>query len=107
MREISVLLLCAISLAFACPQEIRKFLKLNGLMLAPDAAAYLACNFNTVSTDVVKRFVDCVLAAPALEDNRVTKVVCEQILSNWKSDFGASGEVLFLINALGVGYYLF
>ncbi|KAL5963522.1 DNA polymerase epsilon subunit 2, partial [Taenia solium] len=82
--------------------EVKKLLKLNGLILAPDAAVYLASNFNTVSADVVKRFVDCVLSAPALEDNRVTKAVCEQILTNWKFDSGASGEVLFLTNALDV-----
>ncbi|VDK39966.1 unnamed protein product [Taenia asiatica] len=79
---------------------------MNGLVLVPDAAVYLASNFSTVSTNVVKRFVDCVLSAPALEDNRVTKAVCEQILTNWKSDSGTSGEVLFLTNALDVGQIL-
>ncbi|KAH9278824.1 DNA polymerase epsilon subunit 2 [Echinococcus granulosus] len=83
-------------------REIKKFLKLNGLLLAPDAATYLASTFDTISTDVVKRFVDCVLSTPSLEGNRVTKVICEQILTNWKSESDASGEVLFLINALDV-----
>ncbi|KAL5103635.1 DNA polymerase epsilon subunit 2 [Taenia crassiceps] len=82
--------------------EIKKLLKLNGLILAPDAAAYLASTFTTVSADVVKRFVDCVLSAFALDDNRVTKVVCEQILANWNSASDTSGEVLFLIKALDV-----
>ncbi|VDM18097.1 unnamed protein product [Hydatigera taeniaeformis] len=83
-------------------QEVKKLLKLNGLLLAPDAAEYLASTLDIVSGDAVRRFVECVLFVPALEDNRVTKSVCEQILTSWKSSSSACAEVIRLINALDV-----
>lgn len=77
-------------------------------MLAPDASAYLNTTLaaSATSADVVKRFVDCVLANPGLESNRVTKSLCEEILSTWQSESESSEEILFLINALDVSYFL-
>ena len=82
-------------------------LKLNGLTLAPDASAYLATTLTASATSAdVKRFVESVLASTFLEDNRVTKTLCERILSTWQSEFESSEEVLFLINALDVSHSL-
>ncbi len=82
-------------------------MKLNGLILAPDASAYLASSFSSVSNDVVKRFIECVLSHSGLDGNRVSKSVCEDILSEWKSESTASEQFFYPINALDVPRFMY
>uniref|UniRef100_A0A0R3TL36 DNA polymerase II subunit 2 n=1 Tax=Rodentolepis nana TaxID=102285 RepID=A0A0R3TL36_RODNA len=83
-------------------QDIKKLLKLNGFILAPDASTYLTSTLGSnITSDVVKRFVESVLSSfSGLAGNRVTKSVCEKILSEWKSDKSSAENAIFLINAL-------
>lgn len=86
-------------------QDIKKLLKLNGFILVPDASTYLTSSLgNDINSDVVKRFVDSVLSSSSgVVGNRVTKSVCEKILSDWKANDSATENAIFLINALDVG----
>lgn len=81
-------------------------MKLSGLVLAPDASAYLSSQFSSVSIDVVKRFIVCVLSHAKLEGNRVSKSVCEDILSEWMSDSTSSEQFFRSINAMEVQHVI-
>ncbi|VDL36168.1 unnamed protein product [Hymenolepis diminuta] len=82
--------------------DIKKLLKLNGFILAPDASTYLTSSLgDDIDSDVVKRFVDSILSSSsAVVGNRVTKSVCEKVLSDWKANDSATDSAIFLINAL-------
>ncbi|KAM7539312.1 hypothetical protein Aperf_G00000058311 [Anoplocephala perfoliata] len=79
--------------------DIKKLLKLNGFTLAPDASTYLAATLgNTVTSDVVKRLVDCILSTPTgMVGNRVTKAVCEKIIAELETENSASKDAIWLM----------
>ncbi|VDD74882.1 unnamed protein product [Mesocestoides corti] len=82
--------------------DIKKFLKLSGLVLAPDASAYLFSNFKPKTDEEIKRFVSNILANPGLEGNRVSKQICEKILSEFESESSSSETFMCLIDALDI-----
>lgn len=59
---------------------------------------------SNIASDIVKRFVDSILSSTDIVGNRVTKAVCERILSEWKSDNSSAENAIYLIKAIDVSY---
>ncbi|VDN21264.1 unnamed protein product [Dibothriocephalus latus] len=80
-------------------------MKLNGLLLAPDASNFVVDALKNLEPSVkattLKKFVDAVLERN-LELDNISKAVCEEIFHEWKSESTNSQEFLFITDAFQV-----
>ncbi|BHF79838.1 DNA polymerase epsilon subunit 2 [Sparganum proliferum] len=85
--------------------DIKRALKLNGLLLAPDASTYVVDSLKhlepTIREKTIKKFVDAVLERN-LEIDNISKTVCEDIFREWQSESTNSQEFLFINDAFQV-----
>ncbi|BHF79588.1 DNA polymerase epsilon subunit 2 [Sparganum proliferum] len=86
-------------------QDIKRALKLNGLLLAPDASTYVVDSLKhlepTIREKTIQKFVDAVLERN-LEIDNISKTVCEDIFREWQSESTNSQEFLFINDAFQV-----
>lgn len=88
--------------------DVDKPFKLNGLFLAPDASQYILSIVQRVEPGkrqkVLRKLVETILKQK-IDNNRITKALCEAAVKECRAEHSTDNIVLYVIDAFSVGYF--
>nr|CAH8822964.1 unnamed protein product [Trichobilharzia regenti] len=88
--------------------DVDRPFKLNGLFLAPDASQYLLSIVQRVEPakrqKVLRKLVDTILKQK-IENNKISKVLCEAAVKECRADHCTDNTVLYVVDAFTVPYF--
>ncbi|CAH8434388.1 unnamed protein product [Schistosoma haematobium] len=90
--------------------DVDKPFKLNGLFLAPDASQYILSIVQRVEPGkrqkVLRKLVETILRQK-IDNNRITKALCEAAIKECRAEHSTDNIVLYVIDAFSVPYFRF